>query len=53
MITYNDFNLHTMILKQNFFFDLYNLHLYVLIHLLYVLCSASIRHAGISAIEKQ
>ena len=33
-------------------YDLYNLHLYLLIHLLYVLFSASIRHARISAIEK-
>ena len=43
-------------LKQNFdliYINLYNLHLYLLIHLLYVLYSASIRHAGISAIEKQ
>ena len=30
-----------------------NLHLYLLIHLSYVLYSASIRHAGISAIEIQ
>ena len=39
--------------KTNFFIyiNLYNLHL--LIHLLYVLYSASIRHAGISAIEIQ
>ena len=32
------------------YINLYNLHLYLLIHLLY---SASSRHAGISAIEKQ
>ena len=44
------------ILKSKFdliYTNLYNLHLYLLIHLLYVLYSASIRHAGISAIEKQ
>ena len=35
------------------YINLYNLHLYILIHLLYVLHSASIRLAGISAIEKQ
>ena len=43
-------------LKQHFdliYINLYNLHLYLLIHLLYVLYSASIRHAGIGAIEKQ
>ena len=43
-------------LKQKFdliFINLYNLHLYLLIHLLYVLYSASIHHAVISAIEKQ
>ena len=34
------------------YFNLYNWHLYLLIHLLYVLYSASIRHVGISAIEK-
>ena len=42
------------ILKQKIdliYINLYNLHL--LIHLLYVLYSAPIRHAGISAIEKQ
>ena len=33
--------------------NLYNLHLYLLKHLLYVLYSASIRHARISAIDKQ
>ena len=33
------------------YINLYNLHL--LIYVLYVLYSASIRHAGISAIEKQ
>ena len=33
------------------YINLYNLHLYLLIHLLYVLYSASIHHAGISAIE--
>ena len=33
--------------------NLYHLHLYLLIHLLYYLYSASIHHAGISAIEKQ
>ena len=41
------------ILKPKLYFiyiNLYNLHL--LIHLLYFLYSASIRHAGISAIEK-
>ena len=43
-------------LKPKFDFvsiNLYNLHLYLLIHLLYVLYSASICHAGISAVEKQ
>ena len=43
-------------LKQKFdliYINLYSLHLYLLIRLLYVLYSASIRHAGISAIEKQ
>ena len=43
-------------LKQKFdliYINLYNLHLYSLICLLYVLYSASIRHAGIIAIEKQ
>ena len=35
------------------YIKLCNLHLYLLIHLLYVLYSASIRHAGISAIVKQ
>ena len=35
------------------YINLYNLHLYLVIHLLYVLYSASIRHAGISAIEKK
>ena len=42
------------ILKPTFdliYINLYNL--YLLIHLLCVLYSASIRHAGISAIEKQ
>ena len=41
------------ILKPKFdliYVNLYNL--YLLIHFLYVLYSASIRHAGISAIEK-
>ena len=33
------------------YINLYNLHLYLLIHLLDVLYSTSIRHAGISAIE--
>ena len=33
------------------YINLYNLHLYLLIHLSYVLYSASIGHAGISAIE--
>ena len=40
-------------LKTKFCFDLYNLHLYLLIYLLYVLYSASIRRAGMSAIETQ
>ena len=35
------------------YINVYNLHLYLLIHILYVLYSASIRHAGITAIEKQ
>ena len=35
------------------YINLYNLHLYLLIHLLYFLYNASIRHAGISATEKQ
>ena len=42
------------ILKQKIvliYINLYNLHL--LLHLLYVLYSASIRHAGINATEKQ
>ena len=45
-----------MHLKSEFdliYINLYNLHLYLLIHLLYALFSASIRNAGISAIEKQ
>ena len=40
-------------LKPKFDLIYINLHLYLLIHLLYVLYSASIHHAGISAIEKQ
>ena len=35
------------------FINLYNLHLHLLIHLSYVLYSASICHAGITAIEIQ
>ena len=38
MIYINLYNLH------------FNLHLHINIHLVYLLCSASIRHAGISAI---
>ena len=34
------------------YINLYNLHLYLLMHLLYVLYSASIRHAEIRDIEK-
>ena len=34
------------------YIKLYNLHLHVLINVLYLLYNASIRHAGISAIEK-
>ena len=44
------------ILKPKFvliYINLYNLHLYLLIHLLYVLYSTSIRHARLSTIEKQ
>ena len=39
--------------KLNIYTNLYNLHLYLLIHLLYVLYSTLICHVGISAIEKQ
>ena len=35
------------------YINLYHLHLYLLIHLLYVFYSASICHVGISATEKQ
>ena len=40
-------------LKPKFDLIYINLYLYLLIHLIYVLYSASIHHAGISAKEKQ